>query len=161
MAVASLVLGIASIAFCLGMLTGLPAVVCAHKARKRIRNSGGQITGESLASAGLVTGLIGIAMSVVLAGLLASIAIPNFIAARNKAQANACKYSMKAIEGAKAAWKLDNNKPATAIPTEADLFGPDKYMADKPKCPSGGTYTINALNQNVRCSVHGQLKEVE
>ena len=57
-AVWSLVLGILSL-LCLGPVTGIPAVICGHKARGTIRRSSGAVTGSVMAMAGLVLGYIG------------------------------------------------------------------------------------------------------
>jgi hypothetical protein len=36
-----------------------------------------------------------------------------------------------------------------------DLFGPGHYMAAKPVCPSGGIYTLGAVQENPRCTIPG------
>jgi hypothetical protein len=67
-ATTSLILGILSLIAC-GLLLGIPAMVVARQAKREIRESGGRIGGDGLATAGFVTGLIGTIWSV-LAGLL-------------------------------------------------------------------------------------------
>jgi hypothetical protein len=57
-AIASLILGICSIALCLGIFAGIPAVILARMARREIAEGNG--SGEGLAQAGLITGIIGI-----------------------------------------------------------------------------------------------------
>lgn len=59
-AVTALVLGIASLAFC--SLLGIPAYVIGRRAEEEIRASGGALTGEGLARAGWVCGLIGMVL---------------------------------------------------------------------------------------------------
>lgn len=61
-AVPSLVLGILSLVMC-GFFTGVPAMVMGRRARKEIAASGGAYTGDGLATAGFVTGLIGTLIS--------------------------------------------------------------------------------------------------
>src|SRR5436853_127595 len=100
LAIASLVLGIAGIALCFGPVAGIPAVICGHVAKSKIRDSGGTISGSGLATAGLVTGYISIAWIAVI-GLLAAIAIPNFVKARTAAQTQACRSNLRSIEVAK------------------------------------------------------------
>ena len=80
--------------------------------------------------------LVEIMIVVAIIGLLATIAIPNFVKARNTAQANACINNMKQIAGAIDLFALENNKadgdPITANDVKA-------YIKDKemPVCPAG------------------------
>jgi hypothetical protein len=60
----SLILGILSL-FCCGVVTGIVAIVLSQQAKQEIRASGGLQTGEGQAQAGLVLGIIGIAITVV------------------------------------------------------------------------------------------------
>lgn len=69
-AVLSLVFGILSL-LCAGFLSGIPAVVLALVARKRIAASGGEVGGGGLAIGGLVTGLVGSILSLFVVGLIA------------------------------------------------------------------------------------------
>jgi ribosomal protein L40E len=55
LAIWSLVLGILGF-LCCGFFTAIPGVVCGHLARSRIRQSGGLISGDGLALAGLIVG---------------------------------------------------------------------------------------------------------
>ena len=55
-AIASLVLGILSVVFC--CVTGVPAIICGHMARGKIRRSGGAFSGHGMATAGLVLGYV-------------------------------------------------------------------------------------------------------
>lgn len=63
-AVTSLVLGIVSLVAC-GLLTGIPAMVLSRRAKREIIASQGREGGESLATAGFVTGLIGTILSTI------------------------------------------------------------------------------------------------
>lgn len=54
LAIASLAGGVLSLG--LGFLTGIPAVICGHLGRARIRQSGGGLQGKGMALAGLVLG---------------------------------------------------------------------------------------------------------
>ena len=97
--------------------------------------------------------LLEIMIVVAIIGLLAAVAIPNLVTARKKAQKQACISNMKTIEGAKAAWALEAKKSDADVPTDADLFGPDKNIRDKPSCPSGGTYDLKAVSEKPTCTV--------
>jgi chromosome segregation ATPase len=67
---------------------------------------------------------------------------------------NACIANLKLIDAAKLQWALLNNKAEDAIPTKQDLL---PYFKDGvfPVCPSGGTYTINAVGETPSCSIPG------
>jgi prepilin-type N-terminal cleavage/methylation domain-containing protein len=97
--------------------------------------------------------LVEIMIVVAIIGLLAAIAIPNFIKARQSSQRAACVANLRTIDGAKATWALEQHKTGTDVPTEGDLFGPTLYVKEKPSCPAGGTYSINAVDQKPLCSV--------
>jgi len=83
-AVWALVLGIISLLGCFcfyigGFALGIPAVVLGLMARKEIRASQGYQTGGGMATAGLVTGIVGIVLNVlVLALFIAAIATDGF-----------------------------------------------------------------------------------
>ncbi len=97
--------------------------------------------------------LVEIMIVVAIIGLLAAVAIPNLVKARKSAQKAACIANLKTIEGAKGIWALEMKKNDTDVPTDADLFGADKNIRDKPSCPAGGTYTIGAVSEKPTCSV--------
>ncbi len=82
--------------------------------------------------------LVEIMIVVAIIGLLAAIAIPNFVKARENAQKNACIANMKQVEGAIVLYSLDN--PGVTA-TVANLT-PD-YIKREPLCPSGtASYTL-------------------
>ncbi|GAA1732904.1 DUF4190 domain-containing protein [Aeromicrobium alkaliterrae] len=60
-ATASLVLGIVSF-FCFGLVTGILAIVFSRMATQEIRTSNGTQTGEGLAKAGFILGIIGVVL---------------------------------------------------------------------------------------------------
>ncbi len=97
--------------------------------------------------------LVEIMIVVAIIGLLAAVAIPNFVKARSASQRTACVINLRAIEGAKNNWALEARKSSSDVPTDADLFGPDKYIRDKPNCPANGTYSINEVAAKPACSV--------
>lgn len=99
--------------------------------------------------------LVEIMIVVAIIGLLAAVAIPNLVKARKDAQRAACIMNLKAIEGAKTQWALENRKSDQDVPTDADLFGPDKPIKEKPECPAGGTYDLRAVAEKPTCTVPG------
>jgi prepilin-type N-terminal cleavage/methylation domain-containing protein len=99
--------------------------------------------------------LVEIMIVVAIIGLLAAIAIPNFVKARQSSQINACIANLKQIEGAKANWAMENRKTNADTPNDIDLFAPTAYIKTKPACPGGGTYTLAAVDSPPTCSVAG------
>ena len=97
--------------------------------------------------------LVEIMIVVAIIGLLAAIAIPNFIKARQSSQKNACINNLRQIEGAKATWAVENKKTGSDVPGDGDLFGGTLYIREKPGCPANGTYTLNAVDTKAVCSV--------
>jgi prepilin-type N-terminal cleavage/methylation domain-containing protein len=97
--------------------------------------------------------LVEIMIVVAIIGLLAAIAIPNFVKARTASQKNACIANLKQIQGAKATWALEMKKIYTDTPADTDLFGNTQYIRTKPECPGGGTYTLNNVATDPACSL--------
>ena len=97
--------------------------------------------------------LVEIMIVVAIIGLLAAIAIPNFVKARTTAQKNACINNLRQIDGAKEQWALENKKTSTDTPVETDLIGTDKYIKVTPSCPGNGTYGYNSMATKPTCSV--------
>src|SRR4051794_3119906 len=97
--------------------------------------------------------LVEIMIVVAIIGLLAAIAIPNFVKARTLSQKNACIANLKQVDGAKATWALEMKKNTTDTVGDADLFGATLYIKDKPECPGGGTYTLGNVAAKVACSL--------
>ena len=93
--------------------------------------------------------LVEIMIVVAIIGLLAAIAIPNFVRARDTARTNACIANLKQIDGAKQIYALENGLADTVTPTWANLV-PD-YIKKQPACPGGGTYAINTVGTDPTC----------
>ena len=70
------------------------------------------------------------------------------------AQLNTCINHLRQIDAAKQQWALENSKTDDDIPTALELL---PYLKDAvfPTCPSGGTYTINAVGVPPTCSIPG------
>ena len=100
--------------------------------------------------------LVEIMIVVAIIGLLAAIAIPNFVRARQTAQKNACINNLRQIDGAKQQWGLENKATTGASPAQSDLQ-PYIKGATFPTCPGGGTYTINDLSTSPTCSLGATL----
>jgi len=92
-------------------------------------------------------------------GLLAAIAIPNFVRARSTATTNMCIANMKAIESAKNMWAIDSAGETGSQPEWSDLV-PD-YLYSKPICSLGGKYSINNMRTPPSCSVGDMGTEIQ
>ncbi len=99
--------------------------------------------------------LVEIMIVVAIIGLLAAVAIPNFMRAREKAQTNACIANLKQIDGAKTLYALDNNLSTGGTVAMTDLV--TDYIKATPSCPAGGTYTIGAIGTTPLCTVAGHV----
>ena len=85
--------------------------------------------------------LVEIMIVVAIIGILAAIAIPNFIKNRNDSQKRACISNMRQIETAAENYRVA--KPGVT-PTVADLVGDGNYIKTTPTCPTdGSTYSIS------------------
>jgi len=95
--------------------------------------------------------LVEIMIVVAIIGLLAAIAIPNFVKARTTAQKNACINNLRQIDGAKEQWALEKKLApgATAVNAEIDAY----IKGGAPKCPASGNYTYNNVDTPPVCDV--------
>lgn len=92
--------------------------------------------------------LVEIMIVVAIIGLLAAIAIPNFIKARQTALKNACIANLHQIQGAVQVWALDTAKGSNATPTTTDLV--PYYLKDWPK-EGTATYPVPAVDELPAC----------
>ena len=92
--------------------------------------------------------LVEIMIVVAIIGLLAAIAIPNFVKARETATKNACIANMKQIQGAIQVWALDTAAASDATPATTSVLA--DYIKKWPSCGTT-TYTIPAVNADPAC----------
>jgi prepilin-type N-terminal cleavage/methylation domain-containing protein len=105
--------------------------------------------------------LVEIMIVVAIIGLLAAIAIPNFVRARQTSQTNACINNLRQIDGAIQQWALetglgagDNVVMASLAPylgrgTGASINGTGQGDI---VCPAGGTYATTTVDATPTCS---------
>src|ERR1051325_8286915 len=89
--------------------------------------------------------LVEIMIVVAIIGLLAAIAIPNFVRARGSAQQNACINNLRQIDSAKQQWALETRQNGTVVPAATDIA---PYLGrsgtlDNIACPAGGSTGTN------------------
>jgi prepilin-type N-terminal cleavage/methylation domain-containing protein len=100
--------------------------------------------------------LVEIMIVVGIIGLLAAIAIPNFIRYRQGSRRGVCIANLKQLQDAKTTWAMEKGKKGSDSPVEADLVGSSNYLRQKPACPSGGAdylTTIGTVDQRAACSL--------
>lgn len=97
----------------------------------------------------VIIGIIGIAGL----GMMAAIAVPNFVKAKQTAQMNACINHLRMIEGAKEMWALQKKRDANELPTESDIIPFLNKEGHMLVCPANGTYSINIMGTPPTCSI--------
>jgi prepilin-type N-terminal cleavage/methylation domain-containing protein len=95
--------------------------------------------------------LVEIMIVVAIIGLLAAIAIPSFMKARENSRKNACVNNLRQIEGAKEQWAMENNLGQGAG-TSGNTATINNYIKKNPVCPAGGTYDYTTVGANPTCS---------
>src|SRR5258706_643880 len=90
--------------------------------------------------------LVEIMIVVAIIGLLAAIAIPNFVKARTTSQANACINNLRQYDGAVQQYALENKLASTATYTLGNLTNYIKLNSTGglPACPPNGSYPQSA-----------------
>ena len=101
--------------------------------------------------------LVEIMIVVAIIGLLAAIAIPNFVRARTQSQKNACINNLRQIDGAVQQWALENKEAPTATVASTDVL---PYLKSAVICPSGGTtfsdsYSVSDVSTKPTCVSSG------
>lgn len=99
--------------------------------------------------------LVEIMIVVAIIGLLAAIAIPNFVRARTQSQKNACINNLRQIDSAVQTWALETKQASTAAVTFANI---QSYLKNAVMCPAGGTafsdsYTIVNVSTKPVCQL--------
>lgn len=99
--------------------------------------------------------LIEIMIVVLIIGMLAAIAVPSFMKARENSRKNACINNLRQIDAAKEQVAMEDNLSDGAASVAADVNSFIKGGA--PTCPAGGTYTYGAIGTDPTCSIAGHV----
>jgi prepilin-type N-terminal cleavage/methylation domain-containing protein len=100
--------------------------------------------------------LVEIMIVVAIIGLLAAIAIPNFVKARATSQANACINNLRQIDGAAQQWALEKGKTtgaAVSYPSDLTPYIKLNSASSIPPCPANGVYNVAKVGDNPTCSL--------
>jgi prepilin-type N-terminal cleavage/methylation domain-containing protein len=105
--------------------------------------------------------LVEIMIVVAIIGLLAAIAIPNFVRARTTSQQNACINNLRLIDSSKQQWALEHNGSNSSTPAGTDL---QPYLGrtaagELPYCPAdpaqafASSYTAQNVGTKPTCNI--------
>ena len=100
--------------------------------------------------------LVEIMIVVAIIGLLAAIAIPNFVKARATSQANACINNLRQIDAAAQEMALERGKKTgDSITYPGDLTPYIKLNTGGsiPPCPAGGSYNCATVGNAPTCDL--------
>ena len=78
---------------------------------------------------------------VAIIGMLATMAIPNYVKARGVSQKNACINNLRQLDGSVQQWAMENSKAPTDAVTLDDVT---PYLKAPAVCPAGGTTMDNS-----------------
>ena len=85
--------------------------------------------------------LVEIMIVLAIIGLLAAIAIPNYVKARGTAQKDGCLNNLKQIDGAVQQYALENKRAPTDLVGETEVT---PYLKNSMLCPAGGTTFLDS-----------------
>ena len=100
--------------------------------------------------------LVEIMIVVAIIGLLAAIAIPNFVKARATSQQNGCINNLRQFDAAAQQWALESHQQSDATVAQADIKPYIKLQTGGalPACPANGTYSATWVVSNTpTCSL--------
>jgi prepilin-type N-terminal cleavage/methylation domain-containing protein len=97
--------------------------------------------------------LVEIMIVVAIIGMLATLAIPNFVKSRSEAQKVSCISNLQHIDGAVQLWAMENKKDSDQAVTYGDI---GSYLRNSVFCPSGGTsfadsYALTTVDTKPTC----------
>src|SRR5262245_21091356 len=104
--------------------------------------------------------LIEIMIVVAMIGMLAAIAIPSYVRARDNAQQNTCINNLRQIDGAAQTWALESKLGSTAPYTLQSITNYIKLdsTGNIPNCPAGGSYKPGAtVADPPTCDISGHV----
>jgi len=107
--------------------------------------------------------LIELMIVIAIIGVLAAIAVPNFKAARERANTRACYANQKTVAGAMEMYNLDKNTKRTDLSGMWSALKSGGYLQSVPNDPGSGTgssaqYSYTGSGNGVKCGVHSTIQ---
>lgn len=97
-------------------------------------------------------------ITVAVIGMLAAIAIPSFMKARQQSQTNLCINNLRQIEAGKEQWALANKMETGAKVTLDDIKAYVRHPDRVTTCPAGGKIDLKVVGENATCTIpHHEL----
>ena len=97
---------------------------------------------------------------VAIIGMLAAVAVPSYVRARDNSQQKACINNLRQMDGAAQQWALENKKQSSDPYTLSALKPYMKLdsVGNLPPCPAGGIYTAGTtVSNSPTCSITGHV----
>lgn len=95
--------------------------------------------------------------------IILAVAIPNYSRSREESTKNTCVANLRQINNAVDQWVIDNKIAVGTVLSGSDEEDVYSYLkGSRPKCPSGGEYTIHAVGDvpQVTCSLSERGHEI-
>lgn len=134
-------------------LSNIGSMRCMVKKIATRRYKAARVTSARRREAGLT--LVEVVVVVGLIGLLAAIAVPNFLRSRVIAQKDACISNLREIDNAIQVWALEKKVALSGAVTETDIL---PYLHGTTVCPAGGktfadSYAISIVAAQPICLI--------
>lgn len=100
--------------------------------------------------------LVEIMIVVAIVGLLAVIAVPSYVRARDNAQVSACLNNLRQIGDAKDIFAIENSRQTGDPVVNGDINPYLKQPMEAIKEPAGGDYTLEQIGIPPTCSIGGR-----
>lgn len=99
--------------------------------------------------------LVELVIVVMVIGILLAIAVPGWMATRERTRTQACMGTLRQIDEAKHRMVMERELTSEQDIDESMLY--DVYLKGEglEPCPSGGSYTIGRADEPAQCSIHG------
>jgi prepilin-type N-terminal cleavage/methylation domain-containing protein len=101
--------------------------------------------------------LLEVMVSIIIIGILTMMAMPSVRSTQSVEDKAVCIDHLRQIQWGKRRW-VEQTTPAngSVVPTSSVIMGSSGWIPTY-SCPSGGTYSINAVNALPTCTISGHV----